>query len=139
MASRIADPQKQKPGDEPGLHTEGTSHRGYYSVIYLTCLTAIADLRRSTMPLTSTREPGYLDPRTDNVIFWMLDGQRRVHCAVSRQALEAFDPTLNFAASLLRCFRANRAAIERAAAAKYDRWDIRGMTVMVLEVDIEPV
>jgi hypothetical protein len=91
------------------------------------------------MPLKSTREPGYLDPRSNNVIFWMLDGEHRVHCAVSRTALEAFDPTLSFAESLLRCFRANRAAIERAASAKYDRWDILGETVTVLEVDIEPV
>jgi hypothetical protein len=50
-----------------------------------------------------------------------------------------FDPNLKFAESLLRCFRANRAAIERAACAKYDRWDMLSETVMVLEVDIEPV
>jgi hypothetical protein len=90
------------------------------------------------MPLISTGEPGHFDFRTDNVVFWMLDDEHRVQCAVTRLALEVFEPTLA-PGTFVGCFEANRTAIERAASAKYDRWDIAGETVTVLEVDIEPV
>ena len=39
------------------------------------------------MPLTTTDEPGYYEPSTDN--FWMLNGTReRQRCAVTLEALE---------------------------------------------------
>src|SRR6516225_10818807 len=41
------------------------------------------------MPLTTTGEPGYYEPSTDNIGFWMLNGPReRQRCAVTLEARE---------------------------------------------------
>lgn len=74
------------------------------------------------MPLTTTGQTGHWDFLSDIVIFWMVDGKQRVRCAVTLQALEAFDPKLNRqgGADCVRCFDQHREQIERAASAKFD-------------------
>jgi tetratricopeptide (TPR) repeat protein len=46
------------------------------------------------MPLTSTGETGNYDFKTDNVYFFMNDGNKRIRCGVTLQALETLDPKL---------------------------------------------
>ena len=47
------------------------------------------------MPLTTTGEPGYYEPSTDNIGFWMLNGPReRQRCAVTLEAREKLNTGL---------------------------------------------
>lgn len=67
------------------------------------------------------RKPGYYDPSTDNVYFFMMSGSERVRCAVTLQALEVFDSKLQRGQlTQVACFGANRKRIERGASAKFD-------------------
>ena len=91
------------------------------------------------MPLTTTGEPGYYEPSTDNIGFWMLNGTReRQRCAITLEALEKLKTGLQRGiAEQIRCFNANRRRIERAASGKFDKryLEVDG-TVMVKTEDL---
>jgi hypothetical protein len=91
------------------------------------------------MPLATTGEPGHHEIKTDNVYFWMVDGTRRVRCAVTLEALKLFDPKLDRrggGGALVRCFEAHRKPIERAASVKFDnRYAEPDGTVIVKKQD----
>jgi hypothetical protein len=90
------------------------------------------------MPLATTGEPGHYEFKTDNVYFWMVDGTRRVRCAISLEALELFDLELKRqGGACVACFDAHRERIEQAASAKFDKRDDEpDGTVMVKRRDL---
>lgn len=61
-------------------------------------------------------EEGYVSGR-DVVVFWGLDGETRVRCAISREALN--DHFGRDGKDKLAVFRGNRPAIEEEARRKY--------------------
>jgi hypothetical protein len=87
----------------------------------------------------SANEPGHWDFRTDNVYFYMMDGEHRVRCAITDRALEVLEP--NFGRTekgRLDAFDTHRAIIERAASAKFDtqRWEDDRITILVRATDL---
>jgi hypothetical protein len=46
------------------------------------------------MPLTATIDPGHHQFVTDNVYFYMNNGDRQVRCGITRSALEVLAPEL---------------------------------------------
>jgi hypothetical protein len=73
------------------------------------------------MPLITTGEPGHYDFKTDNVYFFMKNGNARVRCAVTLEALEKLNPKLKRGASTqVDCFNANRVRIEGVASTRFD-------------------
>jgi hypothetical protein len=44
------------------------------------------------MPLTATFDPGHNHFPSENIYFFMNDGNQRIRCGVSELALEVFDP-----------------------------------------------
>ena len=91
------------------------------------------------MPLTTTGEPGYYEPSTDNIGFWMLNGTReRQRCAVTLEALEKLKTgLLRGIAEQIGCFNTNR-RIERVASEKFDKryFEADGTTVLVKAEDL---
>ena len=44
------------------------------------------------MPLTATFDPGHNHFPSENIYFFMNDGNQRIRCGLSELALEVFDP-----------------------------------------------
>lgn len=91
------------------------------------------------MPLMSANEPGHWDFRTDNVYFYMTNGEHRVRCAITDRALEVLEP--NFGRTekgRLDAFDTHRAIIERAASAKFDTqgWEDDRITILIRATDL---
>jgi len=80
-------------------------------------------VEEAAMPLMTTGEPGYYEPTTDNIGFWMLNGTReRQRCAITLEALEKLETgLLRGIAEEIRCFNTNRRRIERVASEKFDK------------------
>src|SRR5262249_25964965 len=79
------------------------------------------------MPLTTTGEPGYYEPSTDNIGFWMLNGTReRQRCAVTLEALEKLKTGLCEASQ-------NRSDASILTAGVSNEWQARSSTSDILK------
>jgi hypothetical protein len=92
------------------------------------------------MPLTATFDPGHNNFPSENIYFFMKDGNQRIRCGVSERALEVFDPQFQRTKQgRLQAFNKFRKEIEGVASSKYDRGELEadGRAVLVRAMDIE--
>ena len=92
------------------------------------------------MPLTATFDPGHNHFPSENIYFFMNDGNQRIRCGVSELALEIFDPKFQRTKKgRLQAFNKFRKEIEGVASGKYDRGELEadGRTVLVTATDIK--
>ena len=92
------------------------------------------------MPLTATFDSGHNHFPSENVYFFMNDGNQRIRCGVSELALEVFDPKFQRTKQgRLQAFNMFRKEIEGVASGKYDRGELEadGRTVLVTAIDIK--
>ena len=86
------------------------------------------------MPLTATIDPGHHQFVTDNVYFYMNNGDRQVRCGITRSALEVLAPELpHTKQGRVQAFKQRRARIEHSASVKFDRGAVEpdGRTVLI--------
>jgi hypothetical protein len=91
------------------------------------------------MPLTATIDPGHHQFATDNVYFFMNNGDRRVRCGITRLALEVLAPELpHTKQGRVQAFKQRRTHIEHSASAKFDRGAVEpdGCTVLIRVFDL---
>ena len=89
------------------------------------------------MPLTATFDSGHNHFPSENVYFFMNDGNQRIRCGVSELALEVFDPKFQRTKQgRLQAFNMFRKEIEGVASGKYDRGELEadGRTVLVTAI-----
>ena len=92
------------------------------------------------MPLTATFDSGHNHIPSENIYFFMNDGNQRIRCGVSELALEVFDPKFQRTKqSRLQAFNKFRKEIESVASGKYDRGELEpdGRAVLVTATDIK--
>ena len=91
------------------------------------------------MPLQTTAEPGRYNASTDDIYFFMVDGQKRVTCSVTEQALlELDDRMIRTAQGRLDVFYRHRDVIEGIASRQYDqcKFEPDGRTVLIRAADL---
>jgi hypothetical protein len=91
------------------------------------------------MPLTATIDPGHHQFVTDNVYFFMNNGDRRVRCGITRSALEVLASELpQTKQGRVQAFKQGRTRIENSASAKFDRGAVEpdGCTVLIRVFDL---
>jgi hypothetical protein len=91
------------------------------------------------MPLTATTDPGHHQFVTDNVYFYMNNGDRQVRCGITRSALEVLAPELpHTKQGRVQAFTQRRARIEHSASVKFDRGAVEpdGRTVLIRVFDL---
>jgi len=91
------------------------------------------------MPLTATIDPGHHQFATDNVYFFMNNGDRRVRCGITRSAVEVLAPELpHTKQGRVQAFKQCRIHIEHSASAKFGRGAVQpdGCTVLIKVFDL---
>jgi len=91
------------------------------------------------MPLTATIDPGHHQFVTDNVYFYMNNGDRQVRCGITRSALEVLAPELpHTKQGRVQAFTQRRARIEHSASVKFDRGAVEpdGRSVLIRVFDL---
>ena len=72
------------------------------------------------MPLTATIDPGHHQFVTDNVYFYMNNGDRQVRCGITRSALEVLAPELpHTKQGRVQAFKQRRAEAVRRAVQRH--------------------
>ena len=92
------------------------------------------------MPLTATFDSGHNHFPSENIYFFMNDGNQRIRCGVSELALEVFDPKFQRTKQgRLQAFNKFRKEIESVASGKYDHGELEpdGRAVLVTATDIK--
>jgi Protein of unknown function (DUF1488) len=92
------------------------------------------------MPLTATFDSNHNHFPSENVNFFMNEGNQRIRCGVSELALEVFDPKFQRTKqSRLQTFNKFRKEMEGVASGKYDRGELEAdcRTVLVTAMDIK--